>query len=57
MNSNKTTQTRRLILSANNLYSLQQERNEVLDNSNRNENIDIELSLNEDNENYVLGYN
>ncbi len=57
MISNKTTPTRRLILSANNLYSLQQERNEVLDNSNKNENIDIELSLNEDNENYVLGYN
>jgi len=57
MISNKTTPTRRLILSANNLYSLQQERNEVLDNSNKNDNIDIELSLNEDNENYVLGYN
>jgi hypothetical protein len=61
MISNNLTPTRRLILSAKNLYSFQQERKEILDNSHKNESIDIdiniELSLNEDNEHYILGYN
>ena len=57
MINNRITPSRRLVLSANNLHSFQQERKEQLDNSNKNENIVIELSLNEDNENYVLGYN
>jgi hypothetical protein len=57
MINNRITPSRRLVLSANNLHSFQQERKEELDNSNKNENVVIELSLNEDNENYVLGYN
>ncbi|MBA6232984.1 MULTISPECIES: hypothetical protein [unclassified Colwellia] len=57
MISNNLTPKRRLILSAKNLYSFQQERKEILDNSHKNESIDIELSLNEDNEHYILGYN
>lgn len=54
MISNRITQSRRLVLSAKNL---KQELKEESDNSNKNENRVIELSLNEDNENYVLGYN
>ena len=57
MINNRITPSRRLIVSANNLDFFQQARKEDLDNSNKNENFDIELSLNEDNENYVLGYN
>ena len=57
MISNNLTPKKRLILSAKNLYSFQQERKEILDNSHKNESIDIELSLNEDNEHYILGYN
>ncbi|MFT5294606.1 MAG: hypothetical protein ACI9YH_000612 [Colwellia sp.] len=51
MISNRITPSRRLVLSSNNL---KQELKEELDNSNKNENLVIELSLNE---NYVLGYN
>jgi hypothetical protein len=57
MINNRITPSSRLILSANNLYYFQQARKEVLDNSSKNENFDIDISLNEDNESYVLGYN
>jgi hypothetical protein len=59
MNSNSVTPNRRLILSAKNLYFYQQKRREELDNSNnmQRENIDNEISFNEDNGSYILGYN
>jgi len=57
MIGNKVKPSRRLILLAKNLYSFQQERKEILDKSHKNESIDIELSFNEDNEHYILGYN
>ena len=47
----------RLVHSSNNLSSFNHEQKEELNNSNKSENFVIELSLNEDNENYVLGYN
>jgi len=59
MISNSVTPNRRLILSAKNLYFYQQKRKENLDNSSnmKNEYIDNDVSLNEDNGSYILGYN
>ena len=57
MISNRNSQNSLLVLSSNNLYSFKHELKEELSNSNKNQNIVVELSLNEDNENYVLGYN
>jgi len=57
MISNRNSQNSLLVLSSNNLYSFKSELKEELGNSNNNQNIVVELSLNEDNENYVLGYN
>ncbi len=57
MISNRNSQNSLLVLSSNNLYSFKSELKEELGNSNKNQNIVVELSLNEDNENYVLGYN
>lgn len=59
MISNNLTPNRRLILSAKNLYFFQQKRREELVNSNnmKSENIDSEISINEDNGSYILGYN
>jgi hypothetical protein len=59
MISNNLTPNRRLILSAKNLYFFQQKRKEQLNNNNnvQSENIDNEISINEDNGSYILGYN
>jgi hypothetical protein len=57
MISNRNSQNSLLVLSSNNLYSFKSELKEELGNSNKNQNIVVELSLNEDNENYGLGYN
>jgi hypothetical protein len=59
MISNNLTPNRRLIHSAKNLYFFQQKRREQLVNSNsmQSEYIDSEISTNEDNESYILGYN
>ena len=57
MISNRNSQNSLLVLSSNNLYSFKSELKEELGNSNKNQNIVVELSLNEDKENYVLGYN
>jgi len=59
MISSKVTPNRRLILSAKNLYFFQQKRREELADSNniKNENTDSEISINEDNGSYILGYN
>jgi len=59
MISSKVTPNRRLILSAKNLYFFQQKRREELADSNniKNENSDSEISINEDNGSYILGYN
>jgi len=59
MISSKVTPNRRLILSAKNLYFFQQKRREELADSHniKNENTDSEISINEDNGSYILGYN
>jgi len=57
MISSRITPNSRLVHSSSNLFSFNREQKEKLNNSNKSENFVIELSLNEDNENYVLGYN
>jgi hypothetical protein len=59
MINNTVTPNSRLILSEKSLYSSQLNRNENIDryNSLDNESLDMANTFNEDNENYILGYN